>query len=60
MTWLPHCPHTISIGSYLIGALVPAERAELTVHLRSCRTCRAELICLAGLPGLLARLRRRR
>jgi anti-sigma factor RsiW len=54
----PLCPYRISIASYLLGALPPAERREVDVHLRTCQECRAELVGLAGLPGLLARLRR--
>ena len=59
MSWPPLCPHRIEIASYVLGALPPDERRELDTHLRTCEECRTELIGLAGLPGLLARLRRR-
>jgi anti-sigma factor RsiW len=55
--WPALCPYRISIASYVLGALPPAERREVDVHLRTCEECRAELVGLAGLPGLLARLR---
>jgi predicted anti-sigma-YlaC factor YlaD len=58
MSWPPLCPHRISIASYLLGALPPAERHEVDAHLRTCQECRTELVGLAGLPGLLARLKR--
>ena len=47
----------LSLGSYLTGGLGPAARAEVDDHLRSCDACRAELVDLAALPGLLGRLR---
>ena len=47
---------TSSLGAYLLGALPPAEHAEVEHHLGGCSNCRAELTALAGLPGLLARL----
>lgn len=47
---------TSSLGAYLLGALSPAERAEVEHHLGGCSDCRTELAALAGLPGLLARL----
>ncbi len=46
----------LALGSYLTGALGPAARAELDDHLRGCDPCRAELVELAALPGLLGRL----
>lgn len=45
-----------SLGSYVVGALDPAERSELEEHLASCLACREELAAYAGLPGLLSRL----
>ncbi|MBX6354664.1 MAG: zf-HC2 domain-containing protein [Micromonosporaceae bacterium] len=59
MTWPPRCPYRISVASYVLGALPADERRELDTHLRTCQECRTELIGLAALPGLLARLRRR-
>lgn len=46
----------LSLGSYLTGALGPTARAEIDVHLQRCEPCRAELVELAALPGLLGRL----
>jgi len=46
----------LSLGSYLTGALGPTARADIDDHLQSCDTCRAELVELAVLPGLLGRL----
>lgn len=45
-----------SLGSYVLGALEPSERAELEAHLAGCGGCREELASYAGLPGLLSRL----
>jgi anti-sigma factor RsiW len=50
------CPRTIAIGAYVLGALDRREFAELAAHLELCATCRAELVRLAPLPGLLSRL----
>ncbi|MGH3631258.1 MAG: anti-sigma factor family protein, partial [Sciscionella sp.] len=44
------------LGAYVLGALEPAERAELETHLADCPACREELAGLAGLPGLLSQL----
>ena len=54
------CPYRMWIGSYLVGALAPGERREVDLHLPTCHDCRAELIGLAGMPGLLARMRKLR
>lgn len=45
-----------SLGSYLLGALGPAERRELDAHLPGCPPCREELARYAGVPGLLSRV----
>lgn len=45
-----------SLGVYVLGAIGPAERAEVDLHLRTCRRCRDELAGLAGLPALLGRV----
>lgn len=45
-----------SLGSYLLGALGPAERQAVDAHLADCARCRDELSSYAGVPGLLARL----
>ena len=51
------CPETrLSLGVYVLGAIDPAERAQVDSHLASCRDCRDELAGLAGLPALLARV----
>jgi predicted anti-sigma-YlaC factor YlaD len=47
---------TLSLGVYLLGALDPAEHAEVEAHLAECALCRAELDELAGLPVMLERL----
>jgi len=46
----------VSLGAYVLGALDPAERAELEAHLGGCAGCRQELATLAGMPGLLGRV----
>lgn len=45
-----------SLGSYVLGALEPAERAEVEAHVAGCRACAQELATFAGLPGLLSRV----
>jgi Putative zinc-finger len=50
------CRQTVSLGAYLLGALDPAERSAFEEHLATCKTCKAELLRLAPLPGLLQRL----
>lgn len=45
-----------SLGSYLVGALDPVERADVEAHLSACGACREELASYAGLPGLMSRL----
>lgn len=51
------CPEArISLGVYVVGAIDPAERAQVDAHLVTCRECRDELAGLAGLPALLARV----
>jgi putative zinc finger protein len=40
----------------VLGALDPAEQAEMEWHLTSCEICRQELIEIAHLPGLMHRL----
>lgn len=48
------CPMMMSLGVYVLGAADPGERARVESHLPNCPACRAELIRLAPLPGLLA------
>lgn len=45
-----------TLGVYVLGAIDPAERAELDRHLAGCPGCRDELASLAGLPALLGRV----
>ncbi len=47
------CANTVTLGAYLLGALDPRERFDFEAHLGSCDTCRAELVRLAPLPGML-------
>ncbi|MFL6144391.1 MAG: anti-sigma factor family protein [Labedaea sp.] len=47
------CTHTATLGVYLLGALEPEDRSVFEAHLSGCDTCRAELVRLAPLPGLL-------
>ena len=47
---------THALGTYLVGALDPRERADVEAHLAHCPACRDELAGLAGLPGLMSRL----
>jgi hypothetical protein len=44
------------LGVYVLGAIEPAERAQVDQHLAACPWCREELAGLAGLPGLLRRV----
>jgi hypothetical protein len=43
-------------GSYVLGALDPAERQEFERHLGGCAECSRAVAELAGLPGLLGRV----
>jgi hypothetical protein len=45
------------LGVYVLGAIDPAERAQVDAHLAGCPECREELAGLAGLPALLGRVR---
>jgi anti-sigma factor RsiW len=44
----------VAVGAYALGALEPAERADVERHLRECPSCAAEAAEFAGLPPLLA------
>jgi hypothetical protein len=46
----------LELGVYLLGAIEPAQRSVVDRHLAACRSCRAELSGLAGLPSLLRRV----
>ena len=43
-------------GSYVLGALSPADRRAFEAHLSGCDQCQRSVRELAGLPGLLARV----
>ena len=43
-------------GSYVLGALSPAERRSYEQHLSTCAECAQSVRELAGLPGLLSRV----
>ncbi len=45
-----------ALGVYVLGAIDPAERSMVDVHLSTCPECREELAGLAGLPALLRRI----
>jgi hypothetical protein len=45
-----------ALGVYVLGAIDPAERAQVDEHLAVCPECREELASLAGLPALLRRV----
>lgn len=44
------------LGVYVVGAIEPAERGAIEVHLSQCYECREELAGLALLPALLHRV----
>ena len=48
------CPMMMSLGVYVLGAADTRERQRVEDHLPACPACRAELMRLAPLPGLLA------
>jgi len=51
------CPQwKYEVGVYLLGALTPGERDQFEQHLATCVICRDDVVHLAGLPGLLARV----
>src|SRR5215472_2824183 len=45
-----------ALGVYVLGAIDPAERAQVDEHLATCADCREELASLAGLPALLRKV----
>ncbi len=45
-----------ALGVYVLGAIDPAERAQVDEHLTSCQECREELASLAGLPAMLRKV----
>jgi hypothetical protein len=50
------CGYADRDGSYVLGALSPAERLDYEEHLAGCADCARSVRELAGLPGLLARV----
>jgi hypothetical protein len=50
------CDHEHDDGSYVLGALSPAERTAYERHLSTCSFCREAVADLAVIPGLLGRL----
>jgi anti-sigma factor RsiW len=45
-----------ALGVYVLGAIDPAERAQVDEHLATCPDCREELAGLAGLPAMLRKV----
>ena len=45
-----------ALGVYVLGAIDPAERAQVDEHLAHCPDCREELASLAGLPAMLRKV----
>lgn len=56
MAELTHEELRLSLGSYVLGSLTPADRATLDAHLPGCRSCRDELASYAALPALMSRV----
>jgi hypothetical protein len=57
MTGLSSCREIRqALGVYVLGAIDPAERAQVDEHLASCPNCREELAGLAGLPAMLRKV----
>jgi hypothetical protein len=46
----------VALGVYVLGAIGPADRNAVDVHLACCADCRDELAGLAGLPAVLGRV----
>ncbi len=51
-----HTELRLSLGSYVLGSLDPADRAALDAHLPGCPACREELATYAALPALMSRV----
>jgi anti-sigma factor RsiW len=57
MTGLSSCREVRhALGVYVLGAIEPAERAQVEEHLAACPDCREELAGLAGLPAMLRKV----
>ena len=51
------CQMSALLGAYLLGVLDPVERSAMSRHISACQDCRAELLAMAPLPGLLRHTR---
>ncbi len=51
-----HTQLRLSLGSYVLGSLEPADRAALDAHLPGCPDCREELASYATIPALMSRV----
>ena len=51
------CRESLALGAYLLGSLESAERSAVERHVVRCAECRARLMELAPLVGLLPQLR---
>ena len=51
-----HTQLRLSLGSYVLGSLEPADRASLDAHLPGCPACREELASYAAIPALMSRV----
>jgi hypothetical protein len=56
MADLTHEELRLSLGSYVLGSLSPADRAATDAHLPGCRACREELASYAALPAMMSRV----
>lgn len=56
MAELTHEELRLSLGSYVLGSLAPADRAAVDAHLTGCASCREELASYAALPALMSRV----
>ena len=50
------CRESLALGAYVLGALEPAECSVVERHAARCADCRAELLEMAALVGMLQRL----
>jgi Putative zinc-finger len=51
------CPFGHDDAAYVLGALSPAEHRQFEAHLLTCQECTESLRAIAGLPGLLSKVR---
>jgi anti-sigma factor RsiW len=47
------CRESLALGAYLLGALEPAERSAVARHVMRCAECRAKMVELTPVVGLL-------